>query len=308
MFDVIIVGGGPAGLTAGIYSCRAMFKTLLFEKSPGGQVAKTDIVENYPGFPDPIPGLSLMEKMKEQAYKFGLEMKLEEVLRIDVEEKVVKTSKKSYKGRAIIVATGVEPKKLNVPGEGKFFGRGVSYCAICDGGLFYKRKVVVVGGGDAALKEALYLGRFCERVYLIHRRDELRAEKILQEKAFLNEKLKLILSSVVREIRGRDRVSEILYENLKTKKLSKLKVEGIFPYIGNVPDTDLIDVKKDEEGYILTDENMMTSVEGIFAAGDCRSKPVRQITTAVGDGTVAALSVDSYITRVYHSESFYAEK
>ncbi|MFQ5892153.1 MAG: thioredoxin-disulfide reductase [Candidatus Methanofastidiosia archaeon] len=308
MYDVIIIGGGPAGLTAGIYSCRAMLKTLLFEKSPGGQVAKTDIVENYPGFPDPIHGLSLMEKMKEQAYKFELEMKLEEVLRIDVEEKVVKTSKRLYRGRAIIVATGVEPKKLKVPGEERLFGRGVSYCAICDGGLFYKRKVVVVGGGDAALKEALYLTRFCERVYLIHRRDELGAEKILQERAFGNKKLELIFSSVVREIKGRDRVSEILYENLKTKKLSKLKVEGIFPYIGNVPDTDLIDVKKDEEGYILTDENMMTSVEGIFAAGDCRSKPVRQITTAVGDGTVAALSVDSYITRVFNPKSVYAEK
>jgi thioredoxin reductase (NADPH) len=293
--DVIIIGGGPAGLSAGIYAARARLETVILEKlMPGGQAAVTDFIENYPGYPGGIAGPDLMMKMQEQAEEFGCNFKFEEVTAVDLEAKTVTTPYSIYDWKALIIATGADPRKLDVPGADTLVGRGISFCATCDGALFAGKPVAVVGGGDSAIKEAIFLSKFASRVFVIHRRDELRAEKIIQEKAFENEKIEFIWDSVVTAISGEEKVRAATTKNVKTGEESTHPVDGIFIYIGRVPTTSLFDVEK-ENGYIITDEDMHTSVEGVFAAGDCRKKEHKQVATAVGDGAAAAMSAEGYI-------------
>ena len=293
--DVIIIGGGPAGLSAGIYAARARLETVILEKlMPGGQAAVTDFIENYPGYPGGIAGPDLMMKMQEQAETFGCNFKFEEVTAVDLEAKTVTTPYGIYGWKALIIATGADPRKLDVPGADALVGRGISFCATCDGALFAGKPVAVVGGGDSAIKEAMFLSKFASRVFVIHRRDELRAEKIIQEKAFENEKIEFIWDSVVTAISGEEKVKAATTKNVKTGEESTHPVDGIFIYIGRVPTTSLFDVEK-ENGYIITDEDMRTSVEGVFAAGDCRKKEHKQVATAVGDGAAAAMSAEGYI-------------
>lgn len=297
MYDVIIIGGGPAGLTAGIYAQRARLKTLLLEKEVlGGQIAVSDIIENYPGFPS-ISGGGLMEKFEEHARGLGLEIKLADVLAIQDKdrEKIIKTSEGDFTARAVIVATGAKPKRLGVPGEREFMGKGVSYCATCDGPFFKNRQVLVVGGGDTAVKEAVYLSKIAGKVYLAHRRDQLRAEKIIQEKAFSMPNIEMLLSHVLKEIKGKKGVEKAVLQNLKDSAIREISVEGIFIFVGINPTTDFVDVEKDDYGFIETDQNMKTSVKGIFAAGDCRTTALKQVSTAVGDGAIAAFMAEKYV-------------
>lgn len=300
MYDLIIIGGGPAGLTAGIYSQRARLKTLLLEKEMlGGQIAVSDIIENYPGFPA-ISGAGLMEKFEGHARGLGLEIKLAEVLTVHDKgkERLVKTSEGDFVTKAVIVATGAKPRRLGVPGEKEFTGKGVSYCATCDGPFFKGQSVLVVGGGDTAVKEAVYLSRIASRVYLSHRRDQLRAEKIIQEKALSAPNIEILWSAVLKEIKGKTGVEKAVVQNLKDNTIRELDVEGIFIFVGINPTTDFVDVEKDEKGFIKTDQDMKTSVQGIFAAGDCRTTPLRQVSTAVGDGAIAAFMAEKYIEKI----------
>jgi thioredoxin reductase (NADPH) len=298
MYDVIIIGGGPAGLSAGIYAGRARLKTVIVEKlMPGGQAAVTDFIENYPGFSEGIPGSELVMKMQDQVEKFGCEIIYEDVVTVKVKEKKVKTPSGEYCGKALIIATGADPKNLDVPGKDTLRGRGISFCATCDGALFSGKVVAVVGGGDSAIKEAIFLTKFASRVFVIHRRDALRAEKIIQEKAFQNARIEFIWDTVVTEINGDQKVTSVTVKHVKTGEESEIPVDGVFIYIGRVPNTSLFEVEKDK-GYIVTDEDMRTSVEGVFAAGDCRKKAHRQVATAVGDGAAAAMSAEEYIAQL----------
>jgi thioredoxin reductase (NADPH) len=294
MYDVVIIGGGPAGMSAGIYAARARLNTVVLEKLlPGGQAAVTDFIENYPGFPEGIAGPDLVAKMQEQAEKFGCQFAYEEVIAADVRTRKV-TAASDFKWKALIIATGADSRKLGVPGEEMFVGRGISFCATCDGALFTGKKVAVVGGGDSAIKEALYLTRFAAKVFVIHRRDELRAEKIIQEKAFENSKIEFIWDTVVTRVKGEQIVQSVDIHNVRTEEESELGVDGVFVYIGREPNTSLFEVEK-EGGYIVTDENMHTSAPGVFAAGDCIRKEHRQVVTAVGDGAAAAMSAEEYV-------------
>lgn len=297
-YDIIIIGGGPAGLTAGIYASRARMKTFLIEKlSLGGQAALTEIIENYPGFPQGIPGPELMRKMKEQAIKIGLEIISEEVIEIEVKKRVVKTKDREYKASAIIVASGTQPRKLGILGEDRLLGKGVSYCATCDGPLFKGQDIVVVGGGDSAVEEVLSLTKFAKKVTLIHRRERLRATRILQERALANEKIEFVWDSVVTEILGKEGVDGIRVKNKKTEEEKEIPCTGVFVSIGIVPATKFLRglVDMDKEGYIPTDENMKTSVDGVYACGDCRKKLLRQIITACGEGALAAFAATKYV-------------
>jgi len=309
-YDVIIIGGGPAGLTAALYTTRARLKTLLLEKMvPGGQAALAWTIENYPGFPEGIGGPELMERIGKQAEKYGLEIKSEEVVKVNLSsederskrklEKVVNTEKEEYKTVALIVATGTRLRKLEVPGEERLIGRGVAYCATCDGPLFKNRKVVVVGGGDAAVEEALFLSKFAEKVTLIHRRDKLRASKIMQERAVSNPKLEFLWKSIVTEILGETEVEGVKVRNLETGKDLTLEAKGVFVYIGTVPNTGFLKgvVEMDKEGFIITDENMETSVKGIYACGDVRKKLLRQVVTACGEGATAGVAAGQYVEK-----------
>lgn len=300
MYDIIVIGGGPAGITAGIYARRAGFKTLLCEKNVlGGQAAVADVIENYPGILE-ISGAELAQRYQEQADRYGLEVKNVEVTRVRIngEEKIVETREGSYEARGVIVASGADPQRLGIKEEEKFIGRGVSFCATCDGLFFRGKNVAVIGGGDSAVTEALFLSKSVSRVYIIHRRDKLRAEKINQEKALANPKIELILNSVVEEIVGENRVEKLRVRNLNTGETRELEVAGVFVYIGRKPNTGFIDVEKNEQGYIKIDDNMETSVKGIFAAGDCTSPRWRQLTTAVGEGAMAAMSAEKYLEGV----------
>jgi thioredoxin reductase (NADPH) len=299
-YDLLIAGGGPAGLTAGLYAARARLRTLLIENmAPGGQTASTFMVENYPGFPDGISGLDLAQAMERQAKRFGLEIINAEVQQLTSRGHLweVNQEGKKFNAKAVIVATGVKPVKLGIPGEEKRKGRGVSYCATCDGPFFRGQDIGVIGGGDSAVDEALYLTRFARLVYLIHRRNSLRAEKILQERAFQNEKIKILWNTVVCKVLGETGVEELELKNLETQKKQTLKVSGVFFYVGLKPNTEFLRgvVSMDEHGYVITDENMATSAPGIFAAGDVRQKVLRQVTTAVGDGATAAFAVERYV-------------
>ena len=299
-FDIIILGGGPAGLSAAIYAARSAAKTAIIDISMlGGQPSNYLELENYPGFAK-IGGYDLMEKFEEHADMFGIQkFPMEEIQSVDLtsEIKTVTTLNGEFKAKSIIIATGAQSKKLGVEGEKEYVGRGVSYCAVCDG-AFYKDKVVaVVGGGNAAVEEACYLTKFASKVYLIHRRDELRADKIVQERAFKNEKLEFIYDTVVNRINGEDLVKSATIENVKTHEVKDLAIDGIFPYIGFEPNADLFtgQIKQDKNGFIIVDEAMQTSVKGVYAIGDVRVTPLRQVITAAADGAVAAVYAGRYI-------------
>ncbi|MFB0505560.1 MAG: thioredoxin-disulfide reductase [Thermodesulfobacteriota bacterium] len=300
LYDVVIIGGGPAGLTAGLYASRARLKALLIEAMiAGGQMTTTDVIENYPGFSH-ITGAELSNLMDEQAKGFGLTVETGEVIGLELvgDQKLVKTGEKEYRGEAIILCTGTEYRKLGIPGEAEFTGRGVSYCATCDGAFFKDSKVVVVGGGDSALTEALFLTRFAKEITIIHRRDALRATKIYQERAFADPKIDFLWSTVVEEIKGNQTVESVLVKNVTSGEVKEVPTEGVFMFIGITPKTAFLKgvVELDENGYILVDEeNLQTSVEGIFAAGDARKKLLRQVATAVGDGATAAFAVEKYL-------------
>ncbi len=298
MYDLIIIGGGPAGLTAGIYAKRARLDTVLLERELiGGQIALSDVIENYPGFPS-ISGMELMQKFEEQARGFGLEIKMTEVLTIEDkgDRKVVKTSDGELECKAVIVATGAKPKKLGVPGESELIGKGVSYCATCDGPFFKGQDVLVVGGGDTAVKEGVYLSKIAKKVHVVHRRDKLRAEKILQEKLLAADNVELHWSHVLKELKaGKTGLESAIIEDLKRGETSNIDVHGAFIFVGTNPTTDFVDVDKDERGFIKVNDRMESSVPGIFAAGDCRTTPLLQVATAVGDAAIAAFVAESYI-------------
>ncbi|MDQ7782385.1 MAG: thioredoxin-disulfide reductase [Desulfomonilaceae bacterium] len=302
--DLVVLGGGPAGLAAGMYASRARISSVLIEKGqPGGQMAATEIVENYPGFVDPIYGAELSLKMEAHARKFGLEVVQADILSVEKEGKgftLTDDSGTVYSCRALIIATGASPVKLGIPGELELAGKGVSYCAVCDGPFFRDFEVAVIGGGDSAVQEAVYLTRFATRVHLIHRRDELRALKELQEKAFGMPRIVIHWSHVPVEITGVREVEGIRIRSAKDGSEENLPVGGVFFYVGLKPSTeglkDLVDT--DYAGFILTDDTMATSTPGVFAAGDVRCKQLRQIATAVGDGATAAFSAQHYLEKL----------
>ncbi|HUT66925.1 MAG TPA: thioredoxin-disulfide reductase [Dehalococcoidales bacterium] len=300
-YDVAIIGGGPAGLSAGIYTARARLSSLLIERGAvGGQIINAEWVENYPGFTESISGIDLTEAMHKQATRFGLETLVAGVtgIKITGRQKVVKTSQGDFTAKAVIVAGGSERLKLGVPGEAEYTGKGVSYCATCDGPFFRDKEVAVVGGGNAAITEAIELTKFASKITVIHRRDELRATKILQEKAFAEKKIKFLWDSTLEEIAGDAFVDKITVSNVKTKKKTVLNVSGVFMAVGFRPNTGYLKdiVKLDDIGAIITNERMETSVPGIFAAGDIRSSSIRQVIAAAGDGAVAAISAEKYIS------------
>jgi len=303
-YDVIIVGGGPAGLTAAIYSSRSRLKTLLIESyNTPGQAVLTSDIENYPGFPEGLGGFELVERLKKQAEKFGTEFKISDVKNI----KKTKTEKnpawqlETSEGKTVslslIIASGARPEKLGIPGEDEFRGKGVSYCATCDGAFFKEEHIVVVGGGNTALEEALFLTKFAKKVTIMHRRDRLRAVEILQERAFANKKIDFAWNSVAEEIKGRDKVESIRIKNIKTNERTELNTDGVFIFIGYSPNTEFLknSLKLDKRGYVISDENMQTSEKGVFVAGDARQKPLRQIVTAAGDGATAAMAAKKYV-------------
>ncbi|MGN0031760.1 MAG: thioredoxin-disulfide reductase [Candidatus Gastranaerophilaceae bacterium] len=299
-FDVVILGGGPAGLSAGIYAARGNVSTAIVDINMlGGQPSNYLDLENYPGF-SKIGGYELMEKFEEHADKFGIQkFAMQEIKKIDLvsNPKVVLTNEIEFHAKSIIIATGASPMKLGVAGEVGFLGRGVSYCAVCDA-AFYKDKVVaVVGGGNSAAEEAIYLTKFASKVYIIHRRDELRADKIIQQRAFHNDKIEFIWNSCVREIKGQDTVNSLTIENMKTGEFTELSVNGIFPYIGICPNIEGLSgqISQDKLGFIMTDETMKTSVDGVYAVGDVRVTPLRQVITAASDGAVAAVYAVRYV-------------
>lgn len=299
-FDTVILGGGPAGFSAGLYAARGELSTAIVDVNMlGGQPSNYLELENYPGFVC-IGGYELMEKFEEHADKFGInKFPMQEILSVDLisNPKVIKTKEYEFNAKTVIIATGAKPMKLGVKGEKEFVGRGVSYCAVCDG-AFYKDKVVaVVGGGNAAVEEAIYLTRFASKVYLIHRRDDLRADKIVQCRAFENPKLEFVFDSVVKEIVGEDCVKSLVLENVKSKELTNLSVDGVFPYIGISPNVDNFSgqITQDSKGFILTDDTMKTSIDGVFAVGDVRVTPLRQVITAAADGAISAVYASRYI-------------
>jgi thioredoxin reductase (NADPH) len=297
--QVIIIGGGPAGLTAAIYALRSRLDVLLIEKGVlGGQVMITDLVENYPGFTTPIKGTDLIKAMREQAERFGLLVEKDEVLSIEPGKTIKLLGKKSqYTSESLIIASGAASRRLGSKGEAAFIGRGVSYCATCDGPFFGDLDIAVVGGGDVAAEEAEYLTKFARKVYLIHRRGELRATKILQERLFTNSKVKIIWNSVVEEVIGDDFVEQVVLNNVLTNKTSSLDVSGLFVFVGTKPNTAFVgkSLDLDNSGFIKVDREMCTDAVGIFAAGDVTSGGVRQISAAVGDATVAAMNSEKYI-------------
>jgi len=298
--DLVIIGAGPAGLTAGLYAARARLRTLIIENMvPGGQVLLTDRVENYPGFPEGISGFDLIDRMKRQAEDFGTTIINQKVSNLDLasEKKVVLTDKGRIESRALILACGATSRKLGIDGEQILTGKGVSYCATCDGPFYRDQVVAVVGGGDTAVQEAIFLTKFASKVYLIHRRDELRAVKLLQDRAMHERKIECVWNTVPVKIEGETGVESLAVKNVITGEVNYLPVQGVFVFIGFVPNNDLVKgmLDLDEKGFVLTDEKMETSVPGVFAAGDVRSKLLRQISTAVGDGATAAFAAEKYL-------------
>jgi len=296
-YDVIIIGAAPAGLTAGLYCGRARLKTLILEKGvPGGELLNTARIEDYPGFEE-ISGQELAERLERQARKFGVEIKMDEVVEVASEGdwKRVVAEQGSYTAGAVIVAAGGKPKKLDVPGEGELAGKGVSYCALCDGPFFQDQTIAVVGGGNTAVEEADYLTKFAKKVYIIHRGDQFRAQKVIQERAFNNPKIAILWNTVVEAITGRDQVETVALKRVVGEHRWKLPIEGVFIFIGFTPNNIKDHANHDQAGFFLTNERMETSIPGLFAAGDIRAQPVRQITNATADGTVAAVMAQKYL-------------
>lgn len=305
LYDIVIVGGGPAGLTAGIYTTRASLRTLLIEgASSVSQIVVTDIIENYPGMPEGIGGFELIGRFKKQALQFGLEISSEDVIRIakthwgNTEVWRVTSAGRDYEALAVIVATGAYWRKLGVRGEDALIGKGVSYCATCDGPIYKNRDVVVVGGGDAAVKEAIFLTKFARKVTIVHRRKRLRAVKVLEKRALANSKIEFAWNSVVEEITGRNVVEKVKIKDVDSPDIRReIPAQGVFIFVGLTPKTDIVRgiVDVDDGGYIIVDADMQTSVKGIFAGGDCTRKGLRQIITACGDGATAAASAQHYV-------------
>jgi thioredoxin reductase (NADPH) len=302
VYDLIIIGGAPAGLTAAIYAGRAALQSLLLTGPfPGGQVATTDMVENFPGFPDGINGAELAQRIQRQAERFGTQIVMDTVTKVDFSTPpfTVRTDSQTYRGRTVIIATGAFPRRLGVPGEAEFFGRGVSTCATCDGFFYKDKRAVVVGGGDSAIDEGLFLAKFAREVVVVHRRDQLRATKIYQERAFANPKMRFVWDSVVEEVLGEKTVTGVRVRNVKTGEASVIEADGMFVYIGMVPGTKRFagQVEMDERGYIVTDRRQRTSVPGVFAAGDVQSPDFRQIVVAAGSGAMAAIEAERLLAR-----------
>lgn len=301
MYDVIIIGAGPAGLTAGIYAARGGLKAAIVELAmPGGQAASTENIENYPGFPNGINGYELMNSFHQQALTFGVEFIFEEVHNLDLKGPIKKihTDSQVLEAHAIIVAAGSKPRLLGVPGEDVFRGRGVSYCATCDGAFFRGKKVVVVGGGDAAIEEGAYLTKFAEEVTIVHRRQGFRASQIAIKRAKDNPKIRFELNAVVEEILGSNRVEGVRIREVLSGNTREIPSDGVFIYVGTDPNAQFLhgEIETDERGYILTDHRLQTNIEGVYAAGDIRNTPLRQVATAVGDGALAAVEVEKYIS------------
>ena len=300
MYDLAVVGGGPGGLTAGMYAGRARLKTIVIDKGLyGGQMQNTLEIENYPGH-RMVTGPQLSELMFEHMQGFGAEWKQAEVIGVELDQQVKSLALSdgtAIQAKAVIIATGAQPRKLGVPGEMEFAGRGVSYCATCDGAFFRNKEVVVVGGGDSAVEEGVFLTRCASRVTIVHRRDQFRAQPILQERAFANPKIRVIWDTVVEEIVGDAKVSKVMVRNVKSNTVSQLPADGVFIYIGYLPNTEFLKSTGllNADGYIATDAAMATSIPGVFAAGDVREAALRQIVTAAGDGAVAAMSAYHYL-------------
>ncbi len=298
--DTIIIGAGPSGMTAGLYASRAKLDTILLDSvGCGGQSVITDWIDNYPGFPEGSSGYDLAANMEKQARRFNLAVVLEEATSIERQPDgfTVSTPANTYHTKTVIIAAGATHKKMDVPGELDLTGKGVSYCATCDGPFFRDKEVALVGGGDSAIQEAIFLTRFVKSVTVIHRRDSLRAAKILQDKAFANPKIKFIWDSVVTAVRGNDQATAVALKNVRTDAVSELPVSGIFVFIGLVPNTAFLSglVACDKQGYIVTDDAMATAIPGIFACGDIRVKLLRQVVTAAGDGATAAVAAQHYL-------------
>ncbi len=298
-YDLVIIGAGPAGLTAGIYAARARMNVLLLEKAvPGGQILVTDWLENYPGFPEGLTGFDLAEKMKKQAEQLGLKIETAEVhsLNLSDESKQIVLKEKTITAKSLIIASGASPRKLGI-GEDKFMGKGISFCATCDGPFFKDKIVVAVGGGDTAVQESIFLTKFAKKVYLVHRRDELRATKILQERAFANDKIEFIWDSVATGVDGLFGVESVKVKNVKTNEEKNIKADGCFIWVGILPNTSFLNdcVKTDDAGFIQTNAKMEASIPGVFAVGDVRDTPLRQVSTAVGDGAIASVCAEHFI-------------
>jgi thioredoxin reductase (NADPH) len=308
VYDVIIIGGGPAGLTAAIYTSRSRMRTLVVESfSVPGQAVITTEVENYPGFPEVLDGFGLIERFKKQATNFGTEYKVVDVERItehkekDARHFRVESKNESFHASCVIIATGARPKTLGVPGEEKLRGKGVSYCAVCDAALFKEKEVAVIGGGDTAIEEALFLSKFASKITVVHRRDALRATKILQERAVANKKIDFAWNAIVKEIAGGERVEAVLVTDVKDGNEKRIACQGVFIFVGYTPNSDFLKgfVKLDKDGYVITDDVLKTSTEGVFACGDIRKKLLRQIVTACGDGATAAFSARLYLENLH---------
>ena len=305
IYDVIVIGGGPAGLSAALYAGRARLSTLVLEKKKeGGQIALTSEVENYPGCLDGESGPSLIERMHKQVLHFGAEFAIDEIESVSLEGSIkeLKGKKGTYQAKTIIIATGASSRPIGCKNEKEYIGKGISYCATCDGSFFEDFDIYVVGGGDTAVEEAMYLTKFGRSVTLIHRRDELRAAKSIQDKAFKNPKMKFMWDSVVKEVSGDGILSSMVIENVKTGELTTIEANeedmtfGLFGFVGYIPKTDMFkDVLNLQNGYIVTDENMKTNIDGVFAAGDVRVKSLRQVVTAASDGAIAAVQAEKYI-------------
>ncbi|MEL3899516.1 thioredoxin-disulfide reductase [Treponema phagedenis] len=301
-YDIIIIGGGAAGLTAAQYACRANIRALVIEgKAHGGQAILIDSLENYPGYADPVSGYEYAENMRKQAIAFGAEIVYENVESLSKTDSVftIKTADKTYTSLTVVLATGAEHRKMGIPGEEEFYGKGVSYCATCDGPFFRNKHIVVVGGGDAACDEAMFLSRLTETITMVHRRDELRAQKALAERTMKNPHIKIEWDTIIEEVKGSSHVTGVVLKNKNTGEVKELACDAVFFFVGMVPITDLVpDANKDSIGYIITNEEMETSIPGLYAAGDVRAKSFRQVITASADGAIAAHSAAGYIDKL----------
>jgi thioredoxin reductase (NADPH) len=304
LFDLVIIGGGPAGLAAALYAKRAKLKVSLVEKMIlGGAATTTFLIENYPGFPEGLSGMELSKRLQDQVKRLGLDILWGNAVKINLKKnhKEVMVDSKTLKAKAVIIATGTASAKLGIEGEKEFLGRGVSYCATCDGAFYKGKNIIVVGGGNSAIEEAIFLTRFAKKISIVHRRDQLRADKILAEQATSHPKIYFFWHSTLEKILGTDKVNEVVLKDLHANKIIKVPADGVFIYIGSVPHSGVAKgiVKLDKKGFIITDEEMKTSAKGIFAAGDVRAKQLRQVVTAVSDGAIAAESARKYIERVH---------